>query len=192
MCRAGPERRRRRTSGGIALALLLLGAVPAAALEQDRNQPIQIRADEAVRDEKQGFTLYEGNVEMEQGSLRIDADKIVIYHTARQTNKIVAEGRPARLQQKPQPDEEVVRAQAGIIEYFRQENRVLLRNSARIEQNGSTITGNSIDYFIGEQRVRARSGEAQDGERVQVVIPAESVEENEKGSGGESGATDSE
>ena len=49
---------------------------PVAALPDDRDQPIRIEADEALRDEKQGFTRYEGNVKMDQGSLHIEADRI--------------------------------------------------------------------------------------------------------------------
>jgi len=46
------------------------------ALPDDREQPIRITADQALRDEKQGFTEYTGNVRMDQGSLHIEADKI--------------------------------------------------------------------------------------------------------------------
>ena len=43
----------------------------AMALDSDRDQPIQIVADVAVRDELAGKTRYEGNVVLTQGSLVI-------------------------------------------------------------------------------------------------------------------------
>ena len=46
----------------------------ATALDSDRDQPIQIVADVAVRDELAGETRYEGNVVLTQGSLVITAD----------------------------------------------------------------------------------------------------------------------
>jgi lipopolysaccharide export system protein LptA len=45
------------------------------ALPDDREQPIHISADKALRDEKQGVTIYSGNVQMNQGSMHIEADK---------------------------------------------------------------------------------------------------------------------
>ena len=179
--------RRRRSPRAAILALLLIPGL-AAALEEDREKPIRITADQAVRDEKQGFTVYEGHVEMVQGSLQIEADKIIIFHKSDQAERIVAEGVPAKMQQQPEPEKGMVFAEADVIEYLRREERVLLRQNARIEQDGSTVTGDSIDYFIGEQLVRAKSGPEQNGERVQVVIPPERIEQGS----GDSGETDSE
>jgi lipopolysaccharide export system protein LptA len=183
-----PVRRGRRESLCAAILALLLAPGPVAALEEDRAQPIRITADQALRDEKQGFTVYEGHVEMDQGSLHIEADKIIIFHKTDQADRIVAEGAPAKMQQQPEPDKGLVYAEAKVIEYQRKEERVLLRQNARIEQDGSTVTGDSIDYLIGEQLVRAQSGPEQDGERVQVVIPPERIEQES----GDRGETDSE
>jgi len=61
----------------VAIATLLAGLLPAGAslaLPDDRDQPIRITADTAIRDEKQGFTVYTGNVHMIQGSLDILAN----------------------------------------------------------------------------------------------------------------------
>ena len=49
------------------LAGLLLVVAHVSALDSDREQPIQIEADEAVRDEIVGETRYEGNVVLTQG-----------------------------------------------------------------------------------------------------------------------------
>ena len=50
----------------------------ATALDSDQDQPIQIVADLAVRDELAGETRYEGNVVLTQGSLVITADTLSI------------------------------------------------------------------------------------------------------------------
>jgi lipopolysaccharide export system protein LptA len=155
----------------VLLLLLILTTGLAQALPDDRDQPIHISADKALRDEKQGFTEYTGNVQMEQGSMRLDADKLTIYHATEEVEKVVAEGRPARMQQQPELDKGVVHAHAGVIEYFRSEERVHLQSNARIEQDGSVVSGDSIDYFITEQLVKADSDQAVEGNRVNVVIP---------------------
>ena len=165
------------------LALLVLSLLPvniALALPDDRDQPMRITADTALRDEKQGMTVYSGNVHMVQGSLEIDADKLTIYHDTDQANKIVAEGQPARMQQQPAADEALVKARAQIIEYFKAEERVHLSLDAHIAQDGATVTGNSIDYLIAEQLVKADSDQAQQGNRVEVVIPPQVIRQEEE------------
>ena len=175
--------------GALLLALwgiLLTGT--AVALPEDRQQPINITADQALRNEKEGLTVYKGNVELQQGSLLITADKITIYRIVEEADKIVAKGQPAQLQQQPEPDKSLVKARAGIIEYYKAEARVHLRHDAQIEQEGSRVTGETIDYFIDEQLIKAGSNRSREDSRVEVVIEAQALQKNE----GDSGATDSE
>lgn len=175
-----PQRRTPRRAGlhSLLLAGLLLAVCcpPASALPGDRQQPIRISADSALRDEKQGFTVYTGNVELVQGSLQIRAERVTIHHRMDAAERIVAEGSPAHLQEQPEPEKGLLHARARVIEYFNSEERVQLRREASIEQDGSVVTGDSIDYFIAEQRVRADSDSSGDsGRRVEVVIPAAAV-----------------
>lgn len=175
-----------RATGARPLAGLLLGALLSAAasvqaLPEDRNEPIRIAADEALRDEKQGFTVYRGNVTMQQGTLRIDAARVTVFHQDKEADHIRAEGQPAHLQEQPQADKGVMHARAEVIEYFKAEERVLLKRNASVEQEGSRVTGDSIEYFIGEQLLRADSAGSSNG-RVEVVIPASALPNNEAAS----------
>ncbi|MEM7692535.1 MAG: LptA/OstA family protein, partial [Pseudomonadota bacterium] len=55
--------------------LLLLAVFYSAlgqALPDDRRQSIEISANRAVRDDKAGYTIYSGDVVLEQGSLQIE------------------------------------------------------------------------------------------------------------------------
>ncbi len=181
--RIGPEAQSLHLLAGLALAAVLLVPAIAAALPEDRDQPIRIEADEALRDEKQGFTRYRGNVRMDQGTLRIEADVVTIYHVEQDADKIVAQGKPARMQQQPEPEKGLIKAEAETIEYYKNEDRVQLLDSARIQQDGSTVTGDSIEYLIGKQRVRADSDRDRGDSRVKVVIPAQAIEERDRDSG---------
>lgn len=154
----------------------------AAALEDDRSQPIRISADQALRDEKQGVTVYSGNVKMDQGSLYISADKITIFRIVDEADKIVAQGKPAHLQQRPEPDKGLIHAEADTIEYYKAESRIHLRESARLQQDGSTVTGATIEYYIDEQRIVAGS-ERTEEDRVRVVIEANTLQQDEGASG---------
>ena len=173
---------------GLALTAAMFAVPLATALPEDRDQPIRIEADEALRDEKQGFTRYRGNVRMDQGTLRIEADEVTVYHIEQEADKIVARGKPARLQQQPEPEKGLMKARAHTIEYYKNDDRVQLLNNASIEQDGSMVTGDSIEYFISEQRVRADSDPSREDSRVQVVIPAQTIENRDS----DSGETDSE
>jgi lipopolysaccharide export system protein LptA len=157
--------------GWILALLMLLAGQWCLALPDDREQPIHISADEALRDEKQGVTVYSGNVQMNQGSMHIEADRVTIYHVEADADKIVARGRPAKMRQRPDLEKGPVHARALTIEYYQREQKVQLREEARIEQDGAIVTGDSIDYFIAQELVKADSDSAREGNRVQVVIP---------------------
>ncbi|MCB1843572.1 MAG: lipopolysaccharide transport periplasmic protein LptA [Halioglobus sp.] len=169
------HRAARRTGTAIALAACLAAALkvaPTHALPDDRDQPIHITADKAVRNEREGITIYSGNVQMRQGSMELDADNLVVFHEREDANKIVARGEPARLRQQPEPDEGIVQAYGRVITYYRDREQVNLRKDARLERDdGSLVTGDSIDYFIARQLVTAESDSSETGNKVFVVIP---------------------
>lgn len=159
---------------------LLLYLTPAAthALPDDRDQPIHITADKAVRDEKKGLTVYSGNVKMTQGSMELESDVLTIYHPSEEVEKFVAQGNPAKMLQQPEIGKGIVHAHANIIEYFRLEDRVHLQTEARIEQDGSVVDGDTIDYFIAKELVQAQSNA---NEKVEVVIqPSPQKSEGDK------------
>lgn len=163
--------------------LLLLLSLPAAltnALPDDRDQPIHITADKALRDEKKGVTIYSGNVQMKQGSMELEADTLTIYHTADEANEIIAEGHPAKIRHQPELDKEVVNGHANVITYYRSEERVHLQTDARIEQEGAIVDGDSIEYLIAEELITAESDQTREGNKVVVVIPPNLQEKDNK------------
>ena len=160
---------------GVVSALMLLPAYT-HALDSDREQPIQIVADVAIRDEIAGETRYEGNVVLTQGSLKITANELTILHSTVDADRIIATGNPATLVQQPTPDQPPVDASALRIEYVRSEDLVRLLEDARIAQNGSTLSGNQIDYLVSQRTVKAAGGADGPGQgRVEVVIPPENL-----------------
>ncbi len=175
---SGRNNRRLRMVRHLVAAALLASFGPALALESDQAQPMRITADQALRDEKKGVTVYKGNVRMDQGSLHVDADRITIYHDRANADRVIATGAPARLQQQPDPEKGPMHASARRIEYLRVSDRILLRGEAAIKQDGSTVTGETIEYFISEQRVIADSDQSVEGSRVEVVIPAQQLQQD--------------
>ena len=83
------------------------------------------------------------------------------------------------MQQQRKKDGELIHAEGEIIEYYRQEERLHLLRNAQLEQDGSTVRGNRIDWFITEELVKAASDDADESSRVIVVIPPHKVEEQD-------------
>jgi lipopolysaccharide export system protein LptA len=155
----------------VALAGLLV-SVAAGALPEDRNQAIYIQSDRAERDERKGTTVYSGDVEIDQGSLHISAERVTIRSDDEQVSEIVATGTPAKMHQKPAADREPVYARARTIQYDVIREILTLVEEAKVTQEGSTVTGERIVYYVQEQRVKASAGNAASGQsRVETIIP---------------------
>jgi len=182
-CEAAPTLWLPAASRNVLLAMLWLVPMAGHALPGDRDQPIHITADKALRDEVKGVTVYSGNVELEQGSMEMEADKLTIYHNTDVADEIIAEGNPARMRQQPEQDKAIVHADAKVITYYKNEERVHLKTDARIEQEGSVVEGDAIDYFIAKQLITAESDQSRKNDKVVVVIQPNLVKEPDENGG---------
>jgi lipopolysaccharide export system protein LptA len=167
--------RRRRSRSWTALALfgaLAAQSMFARALPEDRDQPIYIRSDRAERDERVGTTVYTGDVEIDQGSMHISAERVTVKDADAAVVQIVAVGKPAKMHQKPSPEREPVYARALTIQYDVAEEVLTLIDDASVTQQDGAVNGDRIVYYTQEQRVVATgetSSASKDG-RVNVVI----------------------
>lgn len=155
------------------LFILLLGASVAfsqESLKPDNRAPINISADRASYENGQG--VYEGRVELRQGALTIQADKLTIDEQNRQVNRILAIGQPAQLAQNG----DSVRAEAKSIEYFVGSGKVILTQKALIRQQGSEIRGNRITYDSQQQTVIAEGDKGENPERVNMTLQPRAAE----------------
>lgn len=144
-------------------SLLLITSTLALALPDDANQPISIVADSAIKDDKLGLTIYEGNVSITQGSLNILADKVTVFIVEEQVSKMVAIGKPASFKQQLNVDAKDVIAKADTIDYFILDKKITLTENALLNQGGSTLTGKIINYDLDDAKAKAEGG-------VQVVM----------------------
>lgn len=161
------------------LALLpLLGALlapGAIALPDDRQQPIYIESDRAERDGQQGIMIYEGDVRLSQGSLKIRAERLVVHTNAdRQVQRVLAEGTPAHFEQQPEADDQPIAAQANTIRYEVDREQLELLTNAWIEQGSATMSGNRIDYDLASEILKAEGDTDTEQPRIQMVLPPQS------------------
>jgi len=161
------------------LACVLFSAA-AIALPGDRLKDLSIQADSAELDDQNGTTIYSGDVIVEQGSMQIRADKVIIYGRNDSYSRVVATGAPARLSQIPKPGQEPVTAQANRLEYQITDETLYLIDDAAFRQEGTSLSGNRIEYDVKRAVVKAGGKSADSDRRVKMVIPPRALSTEEQ------------
>ncbi len=154
----------------VKLGALLLVLLPCQlwALATDRDQPVEIEADELEVREQEGISIYQGNVKLVQGSLKISADRVVIHFN--ETNELTLlemSGTPATLRQLDDNQQEIW-GEAKKIDYFQYESLLELRDSARLNQAGDMIESDVIR--INTKNSRLQAGSMGSDRRVKMLI----------------------
>ncbi|MBF7687129.1 lipopolysaccharide transport periplasmic protein LptA [Acinetobacter rathckeae] len=176
----------RKISLNIALlSALLVQPLTAFALPSDRSQPISLVADKATYNDKTGITTYTGNVVIEQGSMKLQANAVTAQlNKARQISTVSALGSPARFQQQTDANK-LAKGQAQKIVYSADTGIITLTGNALVDQDGASIRGATLRYSMNKGDIEAvgdRTGGAavtttnasQNQGRVQITIPANS------------------
>lgn len=163
---------------------LFLGVLDAGALESDRNEPINIEADQAEADDASKKTVYRGRVVITQGTLRIRGDLVTIFFDESNTiSRLVAErvdtsdtepqedsedaraaGDLADFRQRPEENEEFQHARADRMEWFADKNTIVLLGNAESWQGDNRIQADRIVYDTLNGRVLADTRAAEDGD----------------------------
>lgn len=148
--------------------LLLLLPLELRALASDSDQPIEIEADQLEVREQEKISIYQGNVHLVQGSLEINADRVVIhFNDANELTIMEMTGTPAKFKQLDDDGQEI-RGRAQQIDYTQSKSLLELRNSARLSQAGDTIEGDLIRINTESSSIEASSADAD--QRVKMLI----------------------
>ena len=138
----------------------MLAAALSFALPEDREQPVRIQADESSFDVETGISILTGAVQIDQGTLHIQAENVTVADHNGRLVRIVAEGEPgnpAIYRQRLNVGEPEVYAEAQRIDYRVAEERIELHGAAHLTQADREFAGEAISYDINEGRVTARS-----------------------------------
>lgn len=152
----------------IAIIFALIAHWPGitAALSTDREQPIHIEADKLDIDESRQISIYQGNVEMQQGSLNINSDRVVFYFD--ENNEILRleiTGNPARLKQLNDKGD-TVNGRALFMKYLQNESLLELHDEAFLQIAEDSIESDKIVVNIDTNAVQAGNGK----DRVRMLI----------------------
>lgn len=145
-------------------------AAPETPPTADTQQPIEIQADRLQASEKQGKSIYTGNVKVSQGSLNIKGDRIEVIHPNGKLQKVITTGKPATFKRFNKIENAWVIGQANKIEYDSEAKTVLLVGNAQIEQPGKhQIKGSQLFYDMTRQTLQANS-DASQGDKQRVTV----------------------
>lgn len=169
----------RRTRCALILVSLSIGFFNhnILALPDDSQQRLTLEARSAEFDEANGITTYIGDVVMAQGSMKIEADKLVIYGELDSAKRVLATGNPARFQQQPSVTAQTVKAVANRLDYKVSDETLVLTGNASLEQEGNSLKSGRIEYDVKKSLVKAGSDKKQgtSEDRVRMVIPPKNL-----------------
>ncbi|HVB83701.1 MAG TPA: lipopolysaccharide transport periplasmic protein LptA [Rhodanobacteraceae bacterium] len=150
---------------GLVLSAL---ALPAWALQSDRQQPLNVNAQHFTAVKDPGVSRFSGNVTLSQGSLKGDAAQATAYTNAdNKITRVVLEGTPAHLSQQ-QDDGSLMQAQAQRIDYTPDTDTVILTGAAQVVQPGhGEFQGERLVY---NTQTGAMQGESAAGGEVHVTF----------------------
>ena len=159
--------------------LLAAGLVSSAwALQTDREQQIEVHADQFNGDEVKQTAVYSGAVVVDQGSMRLTGDVLNLRITPKGYRRATITGAPAKFRQQRDPDaknpvDEWVHAEAKRITYDEETDTVTLSGTARLSrsENGVEKDMTQGDRIVYDTR-NARSvveGAVEGGRRQRVT-----------------------
>ena len=153
-----------------ALLLLVLLATPSFAQQGSGPAlPVEITADRAEMDERQGLGTYTGDVIVIRGDMTLEADKVYVRTRDRRPYEMEAHGEPARLE-SPDPETGEMRIATALrIDYLLNEDRMILTDQAHVITSREEARGKRITYDLTTDVIEAERGEG-DSERVRITI----------------------
>ena len=154
------------------LPLWWLTPLAANALSSDRDQPIDIVADQLQIDDAKHISIYQGNVDMRQGSLHIKADRVALYFNAQnELLRLEIQGQPATLKQTSDAGEPVSGSARHII-YSDNQLQLKLTGDARFVSNKDSIDSEWITINTDTDAINA--GSIKGKNRVRMLIQPKS------------------
>jgi lipopolysaccharide export system protein LptA len=139
------------------LTLCLVGL--AHAEKADRDKPIHIESDKMSLDNAQRVSIFEGKVELTQGTLRVIAEKAVVTEDAAGNKFCVATGHLASFRQKRDEANEYVEGYGERIEYSTVVGKIDLYVRARVKREQDDVRGDHITYNTQTEIFRVNSPE---------------------------------
>ena len=146
----------------LALRLLPAAAFAAAgaahAEKADREKEIQVLADRLSADDAKKEAVYEGNVIITQGSMRITSARIVVREDPQGYRTYVATGAPVTFRQKRDKVDDWIEGFAQRAEFDDRNDLLKLFHGARLKSSQGELNGDFISYDRGKEFFEVTGG----------------------------------
>ncbi len=139
------------------------------ALSTDKDQPVSIEADSVDIDETKETAIYHGNVILVQGSINLNANKVIVYNFQSDNAHIVATGNQVSFTQKQDNSPDPIKGRANKAEYGINGARLELTGKASLIKGKNTFRNDKIIYDREKAVVKAGTS-AEGKERVKITI----------------------
>lgn len=144
-------------------ASLLSLSLPVCAEKADRDKPVNLEADKIVIDDAKKVNIFEGNVQLIQGTLMIRCEKLVVTQDAEGFQTSVATGGPgglAHFRQKRESRDAYIDGEAERIVYDGKADKTEFFLRARIKSDQDEVRGQYIAYDGKNENYVVTSGPA--------------------------------
>lgn len=156
-------------------ALFVLGGLLTSgftqAREGDLSQPIDVKADKSEFDEKAGKQTLSGNVEISQGTMKINADEIAISLKDNALHTISGTGNPIQFEQENDSGD-MMKGEAESIIYDAIAGTLTLKGAATLSQPRQNLVSDLIVFDARTQKVNAEGGGSTGRVSIQILPPA--------------------
>ncbi len=154
----------------VLIASLAGMSLSANALKGDTDQPINIDSGSQSLDMENNIVTFTDNVVITQGSIKINAAKVVITRQEGKKETVDANGSPVTFQQTLD-DGKPVNGKANAVNYDLGTEFLVLIGNAELKQLDSFIKADKITYDVKKQQMKAFSNNK--GRVKTVLIPAQ-------------------
>jgi lipopolysaccharide export system protein LptA len=148
----------------------------ALALSTDQDQPVYIDSDSQQLDMQSNKVTFLGDVKLKQGSININADKVIVTRDPKDGSiqEIEGYGNLATFSQLTD-DGKTLYGEAKELYYVMADDQLTMIDKAMLSQDDSVIRGTKIRYKISSQKLIADGKEK--GDRVSTVLQPQAVQE---------------
>ena len=172
----------------ILIALCLSAAPTLVNAEQtDRDKPIVAESDKLSMDNSKKVSIFEGNVVITQGTMRITADRVVMTQDKDGLHHASGTGHPTTFHQKRDGSDEYVDGHSLRFEYDGKIQRIELFEQAELLRGRDEVKGAYISYDTVTEFFKVNGNAAREASgagRVHAVIqPAQNASSTSAPSG---------
>lgn len=160
----------------LSLISCLLLSSQAMALSTDQDQPVYIDSDSQQLDMQSNKVTFLGDVKLKQGSININADKVIVTRDPKDGSiqEIEGYGDLATFSQLTD-NGKTLYGEAKELYYVMVDDQLTMIDEAMLSQDDSVIRGTKIRYKISSQKLIADG--KQKGDRVSTVLQPQAVQE---------------